>query len=127
MSTDDHTPDESTDYEHDADQEFADEADWGLEDTKASEEPVRKSLVIGGERRRLDVIEATEAEEIDAEDLADDPHGFLAEYFREHVTYPSSFADCSAEDVKEMRKGTADKLYDKIAPETAGQRLGNLL
>jgi hypothetical protein len=112
----------------DADADYRDEAEWGLDDTKASEEPVERYAVIGGRERRLLVREATNADVDRIKTKLDNRRGggeleALAEFFREHIEEPASFATTTAQDVEEMRMGVAEKLLDAIAPDTSGNPL----
>ena len=121
MSDTDSTPDD-TETEMD---DYAAESDWGLDDTKAAEEPVERYVRIGGRERRLLVIEATNA---DADAIQrklrrrgeDEALSTIAEFLSEHIVEPDSFADTSAEDVEAMRIGVAEKLVDAIAPDSEG-------
>jgi len=112
----------------DPDADYREEADWGLDDLKASDEAVERYVVIGGRERRLMVFEATNA---DAEALGEkldnrrsaSGHEAIAQFFRTHIDEPESFATTTAADVEEMRMGVAEKLLDAIAPDTSGNPL----
>lgn len=127
-STASETPETPTAEDPDAD--YRDEADWGLDDTKAADEPVERWAVIGGQERRLLVREATNADVERIKTKLDNRRGgsggeleALAEFFREHIEEPASFATTTAADVEEMRMGVAEKLLDAIAPDTSGNPL----
>lgn len=149
MSSDDHTRDESTDYDNrdrdrrprgdstqrdepaepprDArDADFADESDWGLDDTKVSDSPVEKAIRIGGEWRPITVWEVAEADAPNLDDARTERARYraIAEFFRENIVEPEEFQDVRADDIDEMRLGTAEKFLDAIIPEKEWQGNG---
>lgn len=107
------------------DEEYRDEADWGLEDLKASDEPVERFITLNGQERRLLVKEAADADAPDLDRESDaEMYRAMAAFFRDHIVEPSAFADVTATDLREMRMGVAGKLLNAIVPETSDQ--GNL-
>lgn len=149
MSSDEHTHDESTDYDNrdrdrrpredsaprdepaeppreqrdDRDADVAKESDWGLEDTKVSDSPVENPIRIDGEWRTITVWEVAEADAPNLDDARTERarYRMIAKFFRENIVEPAEFQDVRADDIDEMRLGTAEKLLNAIIPETERQ------
>lgn len=100
------------------------ESEWGLEDLKASDEPVERFIRVGGTERRLLVVEASNADAEEIKTKLERGRGgamrALAEFFSDHIVEPEGFASLTKRDVDEMKVGVAEKLIEAIAPESEG-------
>lgn len=124
---DTYTPESENASETDErDEEYREESDWGLEDLKASDEPVERFITLNGTERRLLVKEASDADSPNLDRESDaEMYRAMAAFFRDHIVEPSAFADVTGQDLREMRMGVAEKLLNAIVPETSdrGNRL----